>query len=486
MRRILILSILILVVAAVITACGGFNAPSPSANPYGAEIDPIFWSYFNRKGGVEVFGHVMTSIFSNSAGEKLQYLESGLLVYTPAENRFYFASLGLDLKLGEPPNTEMLQSGDLVINGYRVHPALSDYYLDLGRELVGAPISNPHYNYAKNRLEQHFENLGLYYILDDPERAPHLLAYGLVHCSSCVQKYPPPSSFSPEGEVTLPSDDVLIETYLRANGIPADLVGDLVKGPVLRTDGSTEHIYEHLALRSKDGRITIQPIPSDLGYSGTPLVAQIESPLLIFISMQDNLGHNVLKEFHNFIIQNGGYEAAGAPTSEIFTLNLETAVIRQCFTNYCLDYLPEAFEAKVRPVQFGEEYLNRNRDAFIPGPEDDAPDTSTSPRKQDPFTLHVWESNTTINSLTPQTISAKAFSQGVAQPNQNLELYITMPDGTQQLYYLPTTNENGETGITIPPISGENGSMIQYKVCLPIEGHESVCVENLFMIWGNP
>jgi hypothetical protein len=488
MRRILTLSILILIVAVAATACGSFNASPPTPNPYGAyEIDPIFWSYFNRKGGVEVFGQVLTTIFTNSAGEKLQYLESGLLVYNPAENRFYFAPLGIDLKLGEPPNTELIQSDDLMLNGYLVHPKLVDYYLDLGRELVGAPISNPHYNYAKKRLEQHFENLGLYYMLDDPEQTPHLLAYGLLACSSC-QAYPPPppGPYYLDPEVVRPKKEGEIAVLFRTLGIPTDLRGDLVMGPVLRTDGSTEMVYEHMAFRSKDGHITIQPIPSDLGYSGTQRVPQIESPLLFFIPMEDNLGHNILKEFHNFILENGGYEVAGAPTTEIFTLNLETAVIRQCFTNYCLDYLPDALEAKVRPAQLGKEYLIRNSDDFIPGPEDNAPDTSTSPRTPDPFTLHVWESNTTINSSTPQTISATVFSQGVAQSGQNLELYITMPDGTQQLYYLPTTNENGRTGITIPPIDGENGSMIQYRVCLSIEGHESICVENLFMIWGNP
>jgi hypothetical protein len=482
MRRILTLSILILIVAVAATACGSFNASPPSANPYGAyEIDPIFWSYFNRKGGAEEFGPVLTTLFTNSAGEKLQYLESGLLVYNPAENRFYFASLGIDLKLGEPPNTELIQSGDLVINGYRVHPGLSDYYLDLGRELVGAPISNPHYNYAKNRLEQHFENLGLYYMLDDPERTPRLLSYGLLACSSC-QAYPS-SEFS---RIQEPITDGFFLNYIYTNKIPADLLGDLVKGPALRTDGSTEMIFEHVVLLGKDGHITIQPVPSLLGYSGTQLFSQIDSPLLVFIPLQDNLGHNVLKEFHNFILENSGYEVAGAPTTEIFTLNLETAIIRQCFANYCLDFFPEALEAKVRPAQLGEEYLNHNSHDFIQSPGVDIPNDSTSPRASAPFTLHVWESNSAINSSTPQTISAMVFSQGVAQAGQNLELYITMPDGTQQLYYLPTTNDNGRTGITIPPINGENGTLIQYQVCLAIEGQESICVIHSFMIWGNP
>jgi hypothetical protein len=480
MRRILILSILILIVAVVATACGSFNASPPSGNPYGPyEIDPIFWSFFNRKGGVEVFGQVVSTLHTNSAGEKLQYLESGLLVYNPTENRFYLSPLGLDLKLGEPTNAEMIESDDLVINGYRIHPGLSDHYLDLGRELVGAPISNPHYNYAKNRLEQHFENLGLYYKLDDPERAPHLLAYGLLHCPNC------PGEIG-SNTVTKPVEDLFFLNFIYTMNVPRDLLGDLVKGPALRIDGSTEMIFEHMALLAKDGYITIQQIPADLGYSSAQLFAQIENPRLLFIPLGENQGHNVLYEFHNFILENGGYEVSGAPTTEIFTLNLETSVVRQCFTNYCLDFLPEAFEAQVRPAQLGGEYVTLHKDDFILSPEDEAPDTSTSPRTPAPFTLHVWESHNTLNSFTPQTISATVFSHGVAQPNQNLELFIIRSDGTQQLYYLSTTNENGETGITIPPINGENGELVQYKICLPIDGREPICVKESFMIWGNP
>lgn len=485
MRRILFLSILILIAAVVTTACGSINASPPTPNPYGYEIDPIFWSYFNRKGGVEEFGPVLSTLFTNSSGEKLQYLESGLLVYDPSENRFYFASLGIDLILGEPPNTETIQSGDLVINGYRVHPGLSDYYLDLGRELVGAPISNPHYNYAKNRVEQHFENLGLYYLLDDPERTPHLLSYGLLACVPC-QVNPPGIQGKPEGEVTKPITEGVFFPFIINKNIPDELLGDHVEGPALRTDGSTEMIFEHMALVYRDGQISIQPVPQVLGYSGSQLFAQIESPIMVFIPIRDNVGHNVFNEFHNFILENGGYEVSGGPTTEIYTLNLDTEVIRQCYTNYCLDYLPNALEAKVRPAQFGTEYIAHNIDNYIPGPDFTIDDGSTTTRTPPPFSLHVWESNSAVNSSTPQTISAMVFSQRVAQFGQNLELYITLPDGTQQLYYLPTTNENGRTGITIPPINGENGNLVQYRICLPIEGKEPICLRDSFLIWGNP
>lgn len=489
MRRTFVLPILILIVALAISACGriGASAPVSASNPYGGyEIDPIFWSFFNRNGGVEVFGRVLTTVITDSAGFKLQYLESGLLVYDPGENRFYFAALGLDSNLGEPPEAEATQRGDLLINGYRVHPGLSKFYLKLGRELVGAPISNPRYNYAKNRLEQHFENLGLFYQLDDPEQTPHLLAYGLLACGDACQKYPEHIPNKPEDTVVLSGENGPIPYYISSNNIPDELIGDPVKELVLRTDGSTENIYEHMAFVERNGKVSVKPIPQMLGHSGAELFAQIDNPRMVFYTIQDNFGHNVLDVFNTFILDNGGYVVSGDPTTEIFSVNLETEVIRQCFTNYCLDYYPKAFEAQVRPVRLGPEYFDRIASEIIPGPETTPAEFSTSPRSPDPFSLHVWKNRTSFNASTPPTISAMVFSEGVAQSGQNLELYLYMPDGTQQVFYLPTTNEDGQTGITIPPVSGENGTRIQYQICLAIEGQEPICVKDAFLLWGNP
>lgn len=484
MRRIPLLFVAILFAALFSTACSGINVSPAAPTPYDHyEVDPIFWAYFKQNGGIEQFGPVLSTLFPNPAGEKLQYIESGLMVYNPTENRFYFAPLGVDLNLSEPPDSSQTQPGDLVINRYRIHPALVGFYLELGQEIIGAPISNPNYNYAKNRLEQHFENLGLYYQLDDPSKTPGLLSYGLLACTTC-QAYP--NSGGGRMQEPISNDQFLL--FINSNQIPFDLLGDPVIGPVLLSDNTTEIVFEHMVLSARDGQIFIQAIPQSLGHVASELFAAIESPILTFFPIQGNLGHNVLNDFHAFITAHGGYAISGAPTTELHNVNPETNIIRQCFTNLCLDYYPDALEAPVRPAQLGAEYLNRNAHRFPIDLQTDLKHSGggTTPRNPEVFTLHVSEGCSTINSSTPQTISVMVFSNDIAQSGQNLELFISLPDGIQQLYYLPTTNNNGRTGITVQPISAENSTLIHYEVCLPIEGQESICIKDSYMIWGNP
>jgi hypothetical protein len=485
MRRIIILTISILVTVLLSTACSSIDVSSTAPTPYTYEYDPLFRVFIIQNGGADRFGPAISTLFRNHAGERLQFLERGLLVYDPVENEIYFSPLGIALELMELPNNTPAPPGSLVINGFQVHPALVDFYLDLGRELVGAPISNPYYNYAKNRLEQHFENLGLYYLLDDPNQTPHLLSYGLVACSTPgCEAY---ESKCESCQIIEPVSDETFQKFIDDHGIPTSLHGDLVEGPILCRDNTTEMVLEHMVLSSRDGQISILPIPQLLGYSQTGLFTAIDSPMLTFIPIQDNLGHNVFNEFHEFISAHGGYEVSGNPTTELFAHNLETNAIRQCFTYLCLDYFPNVIEAKVRPVQLGREYLNRNIDRCPIEQDSDEPVTILSRKPpQSVFELSVWESYTTINSGTPQTISVLVSSKGVPQPGQNLELSISMPDNSEQRYNLPPTTENGRTGITILPIAGENGDLVEYQVCLAILGQEPICIRQSFLIWGNP
>jgi hypothetical protein len=481
MKRTLILIISVFLFALTVSSCGGFSVSPATPTPYGTyEVDPIFWGFFRQIGGSERFGRVVSTVFSNPAGERLQFTETVLLVYHPIENRYYLDPLGIKLNLSEPPNTEQTQVGDLVINGYRIHPALADLYQELGREIAGAPISNPTYNYAKNRLEQHFENLGMYYLLDDSEKTPHLLFYGLLACGPCPE-------IPDNATITEPVSDKEISIFMDAHGIPKDLVGDAVWGPDFVNDGTTSAVvFEHMILRAEDGNISILPVAQKLGYGGNELFAPIDSPILTFIAVQNGMGHNVLNEFDSFIKSHGGYAVSGSPTTELFSLDLETRVIRQCFTNLCLDYYPGALEAPVRPALLGREFFNSFSYMFPDITTAPTSDPSMTTRKPSLFEIYVSENKSSINSSTPQTIIAHVESFDVAQPRQILNLFLTLPNGTEQLYTMPATNQDGITGLTIPPIQGKNGTIIEYKVCLEITGQEPICVKDSFMIWGNP
>jgi hypothetical protein len=223
-----------------------------------------------------------------------------------------------------------------------------------------------------------------------------------------------------------------------------------------------------------------------VGYGAAELYTPIKSQILTFIPVKDSTGHNVLNAFNNFINQNGGYAVIGLPTTELYTPADQPGVIRQCFVHLCLDFYPTALEAPVRPVALGEEYISQYAYKFIDEIPNITADESTTPRSSGLFSIYVWENYSAVNSSTPQTISAMVFSHGVPQPRQILNLYITLPDGSLQLYTMPATNNNGRTGLTILPIAGENGEMIQYQVCLDIQGQESICIKDSYMIWGNP
>lgn len=477
------LFISILTIAVLLSACSGIDLSSTTSTPYGYEIDPIFWAFFKQNGGTDRFGAVVSTLFSNNTGKKMQYVESGLLVYDPEENEFYFASLGLDLNLSEPANPDLiLNDDDLVLNGYLVHPAFVDYYHDMGSELIGPPISNPRYNYAKNRLEQHFENFGLYYLLDDPDKTPHLLSYGLLACGTACPAY----TSIQESKVIWPVNSNDFTNYINAQEIPESLLGDPVSGPLNLYNGATVVIYNNMGLSSSEGIVSIIKIPAALGYSSSDLYPEITNPALTFIAIRDGMGHNVFIAFDEFIKSHGGYHVSGNPTTELYTLNLETNTIRQCFENLCLDYYPDALEANVRPAPIGEEYLNQVSDQIISDSEVGSEGGTITPRTSAIFSLYVWESDSAINSTSPQTISVMVFSHGTAQSRQHLELRVTYPDGSSQLFNLPETNQNGRTGTTIPPIPGENGDLVEYQVCLTIKNQVPICIKDSFMIWGNP
>jgi hypothetical protein len=481
MKRTFLFIVSVFLIALTVSSCGGFSVSPVTPTPFGRyEIDPIFWGFFHKIGGTEQFGRVVSTVFTNVSRERLQFTETVLLVYDPVESRYFLAPLGVDLNLGEPPDKSQTQAGDLVINGYRIHPALVNLYQELGREVVGAPISNPKYNYAKNRLEQHFENLGMYYLLDDNQKIPRLLSYGLLACPTC------PDGGGGGTVVPLISDKEF-RIFLESQGCSKDMVGDIFWGPDLLNDGTTTAIvYEHMILRSKDGSISIMPLAQELGLGGNELFAPIDSPMLTFIPVKNGMGHNVLNEFDSFIEDHGGYMVTGDPISELFTPDLETNIIRQCFSNLCLDYYPDALEAPVRPALLGREYKNKHPELFPQKLEGAAVQPNLTTRNPSLFVIRVSEYKSSINSFTPQTITAQVFSYNVAQPRQILNLYLVLPDGAEQLYTMPATNQNGITGLTIPPIQGKNGTMIEYKVCLEIQNQEAICAKDSFMIWGNP
>ena len=65
-------------------------------------------------------------------------------------------------------------------------------------------------------------------------------------------------------------------------------------------------------------------------------------------------------------------------------------------------------------------------------------------------------------------------------------LELSLPSGSTSIYQFPPSDAGGQTQLTLPPIRGQNGTLIPYKVCLEGFGAAAVCASESYMIWGNP
>jgi hypothetical protein len=353
----------------------------------------------------------------------------------------------------------------------------------LGPDVVGAPLTNPQENYTQARIEQHFQNLGFYFRLDDPEQETHLLAYGRAVCGSlCQFKGSIENAVHTMGQLGEP-----FSGFIKRLG--PSTTGALVDGPFLSEDGNEEVIFEHMVVYNTAGYVVPRPLVLLLGYTPQPLVEAIDNAIVVFIAVEGALGHNVLVHFDDYIIHHGGYEISGMPVSEIYEFNQEQGIIRQCFTNVCLDYHSHEQEAPVRPVQLGMEYKNMVHPEITVIDEGTlTPESATfTPRKsvQNIFQLKVWESSPLISSAETQIIAAGVFFNGTAQAGQQLTLTVNIPDAEPVTVSMPPTGEDGHTAIALAPVAKTNGTLITYEVCLNLSDGASQCTQESFLIWGN-
>lgn len=487
MKRPILYLLFLLISALFISGCDSFfsyqSEPIEITNDGSYRINPLFWEYYHFLGGEKLFGPAITNVFTLD-GKKNQYVENGLLVYDPESKSFSLANLGEQLSIYEPPEEIPWIQASFMINGYQIHSAFTDLYRQLGPDVVGAPLTNPYKNIVQNRFEQHFQNLGLYFKLDDPNYEVHLLAYGRAVCGPlCLYEGGIENAIITTSSLKGPFAEAISQ-------LGVSTTGALVGGPFIAPDGFEEVIFEHMALYNYHGYIMARPVVLLLGYDPQPLVEPINLPAVVFVVIDGNLGHNVLAQFDNFINQIGGYEISGMPVSEVSEFDQEFGIIRQCFTNMCLDYYIQEQEAQVRPVSLGTEYKNTLYSDINIDSEDsntDAEVPSFTPRNsaQNIFQINAWESSTLVSSEEPQSLYASVLFNGTPQAGQQLTLTIFIPDKPPQAALMPVTGSDGKTELALAPVAASNGSLIVYEICLPLSEGVSECVRGSYMIWGN-
>jgi hypothetical protein len=476
--------LLVLVLAALLAGCG--NAGNPSAVPgktagrttAGQEVypvEPIFEEFYAYLGGIDVMGPAISPL-KESRGLKIQYLENGLLVYDPLatpSDRFQLAPLGVELGLERPAVPDPGLPDRRYIAGHVIDPDFEPFYEKLGgARFVGRPITEARYDLKNRRIEQYFENLGFYRLQDDPNGKARLLAYGVLACDRQC-RYQAPTNAIPGLSPPLPEPFASKEATLGLS-----FVGLTLSGPYRAPDGKLEVIFENLVLAAQEEGSQdafARPIVEMLGIQPQPLVQCQDNALVVCLPGEGGLGHNVPVYFNAYISQHGGLDLSGYPITEVFLL--EKGVYRQCFTNLCVDFNVNAPDGeRLKPVPLGKTYAQRYAGARQREFED----------KLDGVQIRVSEKEPVVPSGQTQEIQVKVLEEDVPLADREPVLRVTLPDGSEQVFHFPPTDENGETSFRLPPISGPNGTLIPYDVCLTGSSRKTVCVGDNYLIWENP
>jgi hypothetical protein len=462
--------ILIIVCLLALTACGiQPAAESSQQSPY--VVEPLFEQFYAFFGGQSRLGVALSPGIVEGNIQK-QYFENALLVYNPAlspSDQYSLAPLGEQLGVWDAPLADADLGDDVMfVDGYIVYEGFEQIYQELGGpRYVGRPLTGVRYIGEQNRVEQYFQNLGFYLNLDDAKAGVKLISYGRLACGdSCAGT---PSDVSAIIQIELPYGEPFISTV---SYLGDGFVGQRLAGPYQLTDGSLEVIYQNLVLYAnadQSQRATARPILAALGITPEPRVTRLDNPNVMFYGLDGEFGYNVPIVFNDYIAQHGGYEFFGQPISE--PKPLDGGGASQCFANACLQYAG----GQVAPLPMGAEYKAHFYDQ--PSPQVQA--------AFDQIRIEVWEEHSQLTSADSQTIYANLHAGSELLAGLQPYLELTLPDGGTAIYQFPPSDAGGLTQVSVPPVVGQNGTLVPYRVCLKGYNANEICAGESYMLWGN-
>ncbi len=463
--------VIVCLIASLLIACSGVGQLDPLAGSSPYIIEPVFQEFYNFLGGQERLGVALTPVFIEGNVQK-QYVESALMLYNPelpASEQYALAPLGELLGVWDQPVASADLQGALVVDGYIVYEGFVPTFEELGgRRYVGRPLTGVRYTAEQNRVEQYFQNLGFFMDLDQPDQV-QLMAYGQLACGEiCAASAGNPAAIL---QIELPYGEPFISTVARLGD---DFVGRRLAGPYQAADGSLEVIFENLVLYvspSEPQTAAGRPVLALMGIAPDPMATRLDNPNIIFYRIEGEFGYNVPIFFTDYISQHGGFELFGQPIAEIKMQPDGSGT--QCFANACLRYVQGS---GVAPLPMGAEYKTRVYDQPAAQPLAAAGE----------IRIRVWEDHSQISSSEEQVIHASLFAGTQLLAGLQPYLEISLPSGSTSIYQFPPTDAGGQTQLSLPPIHGQNGTLVPYKVCLEGFGAAAVCASESYMIWGNP
>ena len=436
-------------------------------------VDPLFRQFYEQLGGQDTLGPAITPIFEKD-DLFYQYTIGALMMYDPqssSEQRYRLAPLGLDMGIYELPVPMPEGVNDRYIDGHVVDEKFMPLFNEMGgKRVVGKPLTEVYKNTEKKRYEQYFENIGFYWVEGDPADAVHLLAYGAWKCDEYCRASAPLNSV-----IQLPSQHA--QPFVKAVArLGLDFTGLALTPPYLASDGRLEQVYENVVLvihPSQPEIVRLLPVPERVGIERDVLMPAVREPGMFFYPFDGNLGYNIPVPFMEFIHSHGGIDFIGAPITQ--PIQLEDGLFRQCFINMCLqEQMDEAGSVQVSPVSLGEKY----RDLFY-----DSQEAGFDPGSSMDITIQIWEGFPMVSPEQEQEIGVVIYGNGRPLANVEPVLELVLPDGVQETYILPPTDENGETQLILDPLQADIGTLVPYKVCVGAETEQMFCVMDSYLIW---
>ncbi len=447
------------------------------------EIAPVFREFHSALGGNEVIGPAISQLFLYQELE-CQYTLNALMCQNPllsGGERFMLYPLGKAFDLKFSGTESNLDSTARVVNGITVFEDFVPLFDQLsGEQYAGVPITGVNINYKQQRIEQYFENVGFYRMMNDPAGESRLLAYGAFACDQKCS-YPP----HVEAMLSDPAETVIDQPFqplLDEMGIGSAFGVPLTQA-YIAADGALEQVYSNVVIYSpaeKPDKIRLREITRELGIEIEKPVAQSHKrdETIVFYVIKNGKGHHVPVKVDKFITNHGGRKLSGDPISE--PAEIETGIFQQCFANYCLLYEPEAKKGEqVRMVTLGLQYLELIESSIAR--------VNPSEISNETVSIILTEKFEKLPVKEKQRIHLQLLMKEDQSPLSGIEsnLDIRLPDGTHYTAGIGATDNEGRAKIEVPVLKGiRNGQLLIYTVCLITGSSTPVCAEGSYLVWN--
>jgi hypothetical protein len=325
----------------------------------------------------------------------------------------------------------------------------------------------------------------------------------LMSVSACGDS---PTSRNSE-ELTV--DSLFLEFYENLGGV--DNLGIPISPKFIQA--GVAYQYTAAALMAYDVRL-----PTNLTYFLAPIGMEMD-----ITEMPSDIdfpeGHAIHPEFQAIFEQMGKSYFTGLPLTA-GRYNPERGGVEQYFENVGFYHLDSDLPGEIHLLQYGAwlcasscdydspqnavpvlsydaEYLSSDELGYAKTGtaiqnSDDVAIIEDPTSKSVTLTLTTWKDQETMTSKGRQTIFA-SVQNGDSQPITNLEpiIILTVPtqdEGTRIFVYNfpPANRSDGVSSLSIDPIGARNGTQVKYQICPWNGAHESLCVHDSFLIWGNP